>query len=142
MARRFPRRFHLKETPMSVQRQFLRFAAVGASGTAVQYSVLWTGVELFGSSAAVASGLGYILGAVVNYLLNYFFTFQSAKSHGEAAAKYFTLLGIGWCMNTGLMWLLTHNLAWNYWLAQVLVTGIGLIYNFVGSRWWAFKPAQ
>ncbi|HAT33399.1 MAG TPA: GtrA family protein [Janthinobacterium sp.] len=126
---------------MSVQRQFLRFAAVGASGTAVQYSVLWAGVNLVGVSAAAASGAGYALGAVVNYILNYFFTFQSDKSHGEAAAKYFTLLGIGWCMNTGLMWLLAQRLGWNLWLAQVLVTGIGLIYNFAGSRWWAFKPA-
>lgn len=127
---------------MSLQRQFLRFAAVGASGTAVQYSVLWAGVELFGASAAAASGLGYVLGAVVNYILNYFFTFQSAKSHGEAAAKYFTLLGIGWCMNTGLMWFLVQQLAWYYWLAQVLATGIGLVWNFSGSRWWAFKPAN
>lgn len=127
---------------MSLQRQFLRFAAVGLSGTAVQYSVLWAGVELFGVSAAAASGLGYMLGAVVNYTLNYFFTFQSAKSHGEAAAKYFTLLGIGWCMNTGLVWFLAQQLGWNYWLAQVLATGIGLVWNFSGSRWWAFKPAK
>jgi putative flippase GtrA len=127
---------------MSLQRQFFRFAAVGASGTVVQYSVLWAGVELAGVGAAAASGLGYALGSVVNYFLNYFFTFQSDKSHGEAATKYFTLLGIGWCMNTGLMWLLVHGLAWNYWLAQILATAIGLAWNFAGSRWWAFKPAK
>ncbi|MDN2670929.1 GtrA family protein [Janthinobacterium sp. SUN026] len=125
----------------SLHHQFLRFAAVGASGTAVQYSVLWGGVEWAGISAAAASGIGYILGSVVNYLLNYFFTFKSDKGHGEAASKYFTLLGIGWCINTGLMWLLVHQLDWYYWLAQVLATGIGLVWNFAGSRWWAFKPA-
>ena len=27
-------------------------------------------------------------------------------------------------------------------LAQVLATGIGLVWNFAGSRWWAFKPAS
>ncbi|WP_317205790.1 GtrA family protein [Janthinobacterium sp.] len=127
---------------MSLQRQFLRFAAVGASGTAVQYSVLWLGVELLGVSAAAASGAGYMLGAVVNYILNYFFTFQSSKSHGEAISKYFTLLAIGWCMNTGLVWFLAHEQGWNYWLAQILATGIGLAWNFAGSRWWAFKPAE
>ena len=129
-------------TSHALHHQFLRFAAVGASGTAVQYAVLWAGVEWAGISAAVASGLGYILGSVVNYLFNYFFTFQSQKNHGEAASKYFTLLGIGWCINTGLMWLLVHQLGWYYWLAQLLVTGIGLLWNFAGSRWWAFKPAS
>ncbi|MEC5159433.1 putative flippase GtrA [Janthinobacterium sp. CG_23.3] len=127
---------------MSVQRQFLHFAAVGASGTAVQYSVLWVGVELTGVSAAAASAVGYVLGSVVNYILNYFFTFESGKTHGEAASKYFTLLGLGWCMNTGLMWALVQNMGWNYWLAQILATAIGLAWNFAGSRWWAFKPAE
>ena len=43
----------------SLHHQFLRFAAVGASGTLVQYSVLWTGVTFFGvDAAAAASGLG------------------------------------------------------------------------------------
>lgn len=127
---------------MSLSRQFIRFAAVGACGTAVQYAVLGAGVELFGAPAALASGIGYLFGSVVNYLLNYFFTFASAKTHAEAATKYFTVLAIGWCINTGLMGLLVHRLGWNYWLAQCLTTGIGLLYNFAGSRLWAFKEAR
>jgi putative flippase GtrA len=68
-----------------------------------------------------------VMGSVANHILNYFFTFKSDKCRGEAASKYFTLLGIGWCINTGLMWLLVHQLGWYYWLAQALATGIGLI---------------
>lgn len=127
----------------SLHHQFLRFAAVGASGTLVQYSVLWAGVSCFGTgAAAAASGVGYILGSVVNYVLNYFFTFKSDKGHGEAAAKYFSLLAVGWCINTGLMWFLVHHQGWHVWLAQILATGLGLVWNFAGSRWWAFKPAD
>ena len=136
--------FQVKSTMShSLHHQFLRFAAVGASGTLVQYAVLWTGVTFFGDgAAAAASGLGYILGSVVNYVLNYFFTFKSDKGHGEAAAKYFSLLAVGWCINTGLMWFLVHEQGWHVWLAQVLATGLGLVWNFAGSRWWAFKPAS
>ena len=128
--------------PHSLHHQFLRFAAVGASGTVVQYVVLWAGVSCFGTgAAAAASGLGYILGSVVNYVLNYFFTFKSVKAHGEAATKYFTLLAVGWCINTSLMWFLVQHQGWHVWLAQLLATGLGLLWNFAGSRWWAFKPA-
>ena len=126
---------------MSLSRQFIRFAAVGICGTAVQYIALGTGVEIFGTPAALASGAGYVCGSVVNYLLNYFFTFESGKSHMEAASKYFTLLGIGFCINTGLMALLAHHLGWNIWIAQFLTTGIGLVWNFTGSRFWAFKES-
>ncbi|HSY26332.1 MAG TPA: GtrA family protein [Burkholderiaceae bacterium] len=127
---------------MSISRQFIRFAAVGACGTAVQYGVLQVGTASFGIPAAVASGIGYACGSIVNYLLNYFFTFESDKSHAEAATKYFSLLGVGFCINTGLMAILVHQLGWNKWLAQFLTTGIGLVYNFAGSRLWAFKEAR
>lgn len=124
---------------MTLRRQFLRFAAVGVSGTLVQYGVLWAGVEVFGIPAAISSGIGYVLGSVVNYLLNYAFTFKSEKSHAEAASKYYAVVGVGWCLNTGLMWLLVHHWGQNYWLAQLFATAVGLVWNFSGSRWWAFK---
>ena len=126
---------------MSIKRQFLRFALVGASGTAVQYALLWLGVEWLGLAAALASGIGYLFGSVVNYLLNYFFTFESGKSHVEAATKYYVIVGIGWLINTGLMTLWVHQLGWPYWPAQLLTTAIGLLCNFAGSRWWAFREA-
>ena len=121
--------------------QFLRFALVGASGTAVQYLVLWVGVEGLGAGAAAASGAGYALGAVVNYVMNYFFTFGSGESHLRTAGRYFTLLALGWCLNTAIMWALVYGADWNYWMAQVLATGLGLLWNFAGSRWWAFRPS-
>lgn len=125
---------------MSLSRQFLQFAAVGVCGTTVHYATLWAGVEWLAMSAVIASATGYVLGSVVNYLLNYFFTFDSRKSHVEAASKYYAVIGVGWCLNTALMALLVNVLHLNYWLAQVVTTGIGLVWNFLGSRFWAFRP--
>lgn len=139
-----PRRRRLAAAPLltPLLMQFLRFALVGASGTAVQYLVLWFGVERCGAGAAAASGAGYALAAVVNYVMNYFFTFGGGHAHLRAAGRYFTLLGLGWCLNTALMWLLVHGAGWHYWVAQALATGLGLLWNFAGSRWWAFLPPR
>jgi putative flippase GtrA len=129
-----------------ILKQFLTFAAVGLCGTGIQYLVLWLGVEFLSMKAALASGIGYLLGSVANYLLNYFFTFKDQhgqKSHREAAAKFYTIAGLGWLLNTGLMLLFVDMLAWAYWPAQLLTTAIGLVWNFAGSRWWAFRhPAS
>ena len=125
---------------MKLFQQFLRFAAVGASGTAIQYSVLWLGADILGFNAAACSGAGYIAGSVSNYFLNYLLTFASNQSHAEAASKYFTLLACGWCINTGCMWVLVQHQSWNHWLAKIVATSIGLIWNFTGSRFWAFRP--
>ncbi|MGA7965937.1 MAG: GtrA family protein [Gammaproteobacteria bacterium] len=125
-----------------VLRQMFRFAAVGAVGTLVQYLVLGIGVELLSLSAAISSGAGYILGSIVNYLLNYKFTFESDKSHRDTAFKYYAILAVGWSINTGLMWFLADHYGLNYWFAQIIATGTSFLWNFSGSRLWAFKPAR
>jgi putative flippase GtrA len=102
------------------------------------------GVEFWAMKAAVASGIGYALGSVANYLLNFFVTFKShetQQSHRAAAAKFYTITGIGWCINTGLMLLFVGYWHWGYWVAQLLTTAIGLVWNFSGSHWWAFRHA-
>lgn len=124
--------------------QFLRFAAVGLSGTAVQYltvqiAVYFTWSWFDRAPSVVGSAVGYVLGSVVNYILNYFLTFSSGKSHLEAASKYFTVLAIGWCLNLGLMTLFVEYLLWWHWYAQLLTTAIGLCWNFGGSKLWAFR---
>jgi putative flippase GtrA len=119
--------------------QFLRFAMIGATGTLAQYGVLWLGVDFLDWSPVWASALGYILGSMVNYILNYHFTFSSNASHVEAASRFYVVVGIGWLINTVLMALMTGWLTWNYWLAQILTTGVGLGWNFTGCKLWAFR---
>jgi putative flippase GtrA len=123
--------------------QFIRFAAVGLVGTAVQYACLGISVYLYGRSAAViGSAVGYILGSIVNYILNYFFTFSSTQSHKEAASKYFTVLTIGWFLNLGMMSLMVDHWGWWVLISQMISTGIGLCWNFGGSKLWAFKDKK
>lgn len=126
----------------SLHRQIIRFAAVGTIGTVVQYLVLWIGVSVLGFSAAYSSGAGYILRSIVNYLPNYRFTFQSNRSHTNAAFKYYMVLAGGWCINTGLMWFLADRNKLNYWVAQTIATGITFLWNFAGIRSWAFKRVR
>jgi putative flippase GtrA len=121
-------------------RQFIRFAAVGLTGTAVQYTCLGLGLYLYGDSAAVmGSAIGYVLGSIVNYVLNYIYTFGSTKSHAEAASKYFTILTIGWFLNLIMMSVMVNHWQWWVWMSQMISTGIGLCWNFGGSKLWAFK---
>jgi putative flippase GtrA len=122
--------------------QFLRFAAVGTVTTGVQYVVLWFGVAALRVPAAAASAAGYTLGVLLSYCLNYRFTFQSRQAHAGTLQRYAAVYGVGWCVNAGLMVIFVHRLGWDVWVSQVLTTGSGLLWNFSGSRWWAFRHRE
>jgi len=64
--------------------QFLMFAGVGAIGTVGHYTTLIVLVQFWKVDPVFASSFGFVVGAVINYILNYHFTFQSEAAYGSA----------------------------------------------------------
>ncbi len=126
---------------MTPSRQFIRFACVGACGTAVHYALLVVLVEVLGMQPVVATTAGFAAGAGINYVLNRLVTFRSRTSHAAAVPKFMAIALSGAVANALLMWLLSTQLHWHYLLAQLLATGIVLCWNFIGNRYWTFRDA-
>lgn len=117
--------------------RFIRFTAVGGFATAIQYVLLIALVRGAGMAPTPASSIGFVLSAVVNYLLNYRFTFQSSRPHGPAATKFALLAGTGLLINAAIMHVLT-GMGVHYLLAQLCATGVVLFWNFIGNSLWTF----
>ena len=117
--------------------RFVRFAVVGGIATAIQYAILILLVRGFGMAPTPASSIGFVLSAVVNYLLNYRFTFQSNRPHAPAAAKFALLAGAGLLINAAIMHLMVAA-GVHYLLAQVCATAVVLFWNFIGNTLWTF----
>jgi putative flippase GtrA len=118
--------------------KLIKFSAVGAVGTLAHYSVLICLVQLLAVNVVVASSCGAIVGALVNYFINYKWTFNSNKRHSEAMVKFFAVASVGFVMNGLLMMLFTKVLVLHYLLAQVVTTGIVLFWNFLANHFWTF----
>jgi putative flippase GtrA len=116
----------------------VRFGLVGALATVVQYLILVMLVRWAGLWPPAASALGFVVSAVGNYFLNYHFTFLSRQPHAPAAAKFLVLATIGLVLNAALMEMLV-DLGWHYLLAQVCVTAIVFLWNFIGNSLWTFR---
>ena len=119
-------------------RQFLSFAEVGIVGTLVHYGTLIALVQIAAVTPVLASGVGFVNGGLVNYFLNYQYTFRSSRPHDEAVIRFLTVALAGVALNTLIMSLCTDILDFHYLLAQVIATGIVVISNFAGNRWWTF----
>jgi putative flippase GtrA len=119
--------------------RFVKFASVGAVATASHYLVLVVLVNLLQANAVLASSCGYVVGGILNYMLNYQLTFRSSESHMVAAPKFFTIATIGFFVNGVVMSFALNSIGLHYLLSQVIATLTVLVWNFFGNSYWTFK---
>lgn len=118
--------------------RLVRFGLVGGLATGVQYAILVALVRWIGLWPPAASAVGFVVSAVGNYLLNYHFTFRSRERHAPAAAKFLILAGVGLALNAALMAVLV-DMGWHYLVAQLCVTAVVFLWNFIGNSLWTFR---
>ena len=118
--------------------QFLMFAGIGAVGTLGHYTILIVLVQFWMVDPVFASSFGFVVGAIINYILNYRFTFNSNKRHREALAKFLVVATIGAGINGIIMYAGVENTRINYLIVQVFATAVVLLWNFMVNKIWTF----
>lgn len=124
---------------MTITTQFLLFSAAGIFAAIGHYGTLIALSELAGAAPVPASLAGFVVGGIVSYLLNYRFTFRSTKQHREALAKFLVVAAMGFVLNGLVMWGLTGPADLHYLPAQLIATGLVLIWTFSCNRIWTFR---
>ncbi|CAG9226974.1 membrane hypothetical protein [Paraburkholderia tropica] len=122
--------------------RFVGYACVGATGTLVQYMTLAALVMAHTVGPVVASCLGAVAGALINYYLNHRFTFRSGLPHAKSAPRFFVIAAAGLALNGALMLVLTHlaDVAWM--VAQCVTTAVLLVLTYTASSVWTFRVSK
>lgn len=123
-------------------RQFIRFTGVGCISAIGHYGLLILLVQAAGVAAVPASAAGALLGALINYALNYRFTFCSDKPHAESMTKFAVVAALGLLLNTGFMWIGVALLGMHYLASQIATTILLLLWSFGANRFWTFRAAS
>ena len=118
--------------------RLVSFIGVGAVATLVQYCILVFSVEILGLKPFLGSSIGFAISAVLNYWLNYHFTFRSQNSHVGAATRFALVALAGLILNALAMVLLARVPRLPYVAAQVIATVVVLAWNFLGNSLWTF----
>jgi len=124
----------------AITKQFSCFFIVGALSALIQFSILISFVEFLFIEPILASTLGYIAGALINYTLNHYFTFKSSLSHKKSLVRFTLNSLFGLLLNFSLMKILLTHYA--YIISQILVSGVILFWNFLVHRYWTFGPKR
>lgn len=122
--------------------EFSRFLAVGGVATAVQYVLLMVLVTGAGTRPQIASTIGFVVSAGLNYALNYTFTFASSRAHTSALMRFAIVASCGAAVNFGAMATLVGVVHVHYLLAQIVSTAVVAVWNYVANRNWTFGAAK
>jgi putative flippase GtrA len=128
-----------RSTPLA--RQFSAFFGVGLVSAVVHYGTLVGLVEGGGFAPVPATLAGYVAGGVVSYLLNRRFAFRSDRPHREATWRFALVAFVGFLLTGLFMALFNGRLGIPYLAAQVMTTGVVLVWSFLANRFWTFSPA-
>lgn len=127
--------------PMSPAYQFLSFAMVGAAGTVLHYLTLTLLVAGAGVAPGPAAAAGACVGAIVNYWLNYHFTFGATGKHRSTMPRFFAMAALGVVLN-GLIVSQLSAAGLHFLLAQAIATCLILVLNFLISKKWIFQKSK
>lgn len=134
-------------------KQFFRFAIVGGINTGVDFLILNIEMLLTGINSGplmfLQNIISFSIATTNSYFLNKRWTFKdnSNQQEGFKFAQFLFISILGALINSGIVYAVTtfvdpmFGLSANLWanLAKVLATGISLIWNFVGYKFFVFK---
>jgi putative flippase GtrA len=102
------------------------------------YGLLIALVEGGGFHPVPATLAGYAVGGLVSYALNRRHTYESSRPHREATWRFAVVAFIGFLLTWFLMHAFTVWLDGPYLPAQLLTTGVVMLWSFMAHKIWTF----
>ena len=115
-----------------------RYLSASVIGTAAHYCLMMVLLYLAKSDEVVASTCGAILGAIIVYVLNYYVTFKSTKTHQVAALRFALVATLSVVLNGLILKGLLVWFDWHTMLLQAITTLTVFGLTYLLNRTWTF----
>lgn len=79
---------------------FVRYAVVGVASLSAYVGMSAVLHRFFSMDAALANSAGYLIATGLNYLANFYWSFQTERPHREAIWRFLAVVAIGFSLNT------------------------------------------
>ena len=122
--------------------KFIRYALVGFTGVAVDFSITYVFKEYAKVSKYIANSLGFSTAVVTNYFLNRYWTFGVGNE--DVFIQFGTFLGvslIGLLINNFIIFLLNEKLKVNFYISKVIAIMVVVFWNFFVNYYYTFRSA-
>lgn len=128
-----------------IDKTFLKFILVGCINTLVGTLVMFVSYNIIGLGYWISSSLNYIVGSIVSYFLNKYYTFQNNDKSFKTILKFIINITLCYVIAYGFAKPLVMNLLSNQSksmqenIAMIVGMGLFVILNYFGQRFFTFK---
>jgi putative flippase GtrA len=120
--------------------QFVRFAAVGASGYAINLVAFAICVHAIKIDYHVAAVIAYTISVLNNFWLNRHWTFDAKHDHaGHQALRFFAVSLVTFGFTYVILISLVSGTGMEKVIAQAIAIAAGTPLSFIGQKLWSFK---
>lgn len=123
---------------VNVLKALIRYLISGGLATLLHWAIMAWLISV-AVHANIATALGAFAGALLNYLLQFHFTFRSTHAHRDAMPRYLLITLLNWCVNNALFAGLHGFTHLTVPVVQMITTFIVLVFNFVMYRRFVFN---
>ncbi len=127
---------------------FLKFILVGVINTIVGTSVMFLSYNLLGFSYWVSSAANYVIGSIVSYFLNKYYTFKVKKRSWKYIIKFVANISVCYLLAYGIAKPLAARILSGMSVSVqenvAMLVGMCLfvVLNYFGQRFFAFKETE
>lgn len=124
---------------------FWKFVLVGIANTIVGTAVMFAAYNIFHLNYWVSSASNYVIGSILSYFLNKYFTFKNEKKSWRQVAIFVINITACYLIAYGLAKPLTLWLLGGYKkvvqenVSMLIGMGVFVLLNYFGQRWIVFR---
>lgn len=123
--------------------QFVKFAIVGVSSTAIDWSAFYVFNHFLGIYYLLSKVLSFILAVVNSYAWNSTWTFQSHNpKKAQEFIQFIVVSSIGLALDALIFYTAVNKIHLSYLPSLVIATGTVMIWNFTINKLWVFKKGN
>ena len=119
-----------------VKKELKRFLVAGISAVGTDLVTYYILLNFLSND--VAKTISFLLGTVVAFVINKYWTFEKHEKSYKEMMKF----GILYSLTLGAN-VMTNNIVLEYtsliFLAFLVATGVSTVLNFIGQKFWVFK---
>ena len=120
--------------------QLVRFAAVGASGYAVNLAVFAACVHLVGIDYRVSDVIAWVISVLNNFLLNRHWTFGAKQAHPVLQGmRFFAVSALAQAFAYVVLVTLVDGPGLPKVMAQAIAIAAATPLSFIGQKLWSFR---